>query len=90
LTLTYLAPPILAIGAIGHVPGYAASLGAAAWLTMSIIYIPILHYYGLSALWSPFLPLVATFYLGATIHSAVSHWRGRGSLWKGRVGPAPH
>jgi hopene-associated glycosyltransferase HpnB len=87
LAITYLAPPLLTIGALGYVPGYAGGLGAAAWLLMSIAYLPILRYYGRSPLWAPLLPLAATFYLGATVHSAVSHWRGRGGVWKGRVGP---
>jgi len=82
--ITYLAPPLLAIGG----SGLAAGLGAAAWITMSIMYLPILSYYGMPLFWMFSLPLVATFYLGATIHSAVSHWRGRGGLWKGRVGPS--
>jgi hopene-associated glycosyltransferase HpnB len=84
LVITYLAPPLLAIGG----SGLAAGLGAAAWITMSIMYLPILSYYGMPLFWMFSLPLVATFYLGATIHSAVSHWRGRGGLWKGRVGPS--
>jgi hypothetical protein len=28
---------------------------------------------------------VAAFYLGATFHSAVAYWRGRGGMWKGRA-----
>jgi len=87
LLITYLAPPLLAIGAIGRGPGYAAGLGAFAWLLMSIAYCPIVRYYRCSPLWAPLLPLVAAFYLGATVHSAVSHWRGRGGMWKGRVAP---
>jgi hopene-associated glycosyltransferase HpnB len=87
LLITWLAPPLLAIGALWQGPAYAAVPGAFAWLLMSIAYCPIVRYYRRSPLWTPLLPLVATFYLGATVHSAVSHWRGRGGLWKGRVGP---
>jgi hopene-associated glycosyltransferase HpnB len=88
LAITYMAPPVLAIGAIAAVPAYAAGSGALAWLLMSIAYFPILRYYRRSPLWAPLLPLAATFYLGATMHSAVSHWRGRGGVWKGRLGPS--
>jgi len=88
LLITYLAPPLLAIGAIWHGSAYAAGLGAFAWLLMSIAYCPIVRYYRRSPLWAPLLPLVAAFYLGATVHSAVSHWRGRGGMWKGRVATA--
>jgi hopene-associated glycosyltransferase HpnB len=85
LLITYLGPPLLAIGGICYGPAYAAGLGAFAWLLMSIAYLPIVRYYRGSPLWAPLLPLVAAFYLGATVHSAISHWRGRGGLWKGRV-----
>jgi hypothetical protein len=30
------------------------------------------------------LPLIALFYVAATIASAVLFWRGRGGYWKGR------
>jgi hopene-associated glycosyltransferase HpnB len=85
LLITYLSPPLLAIGGICFGSSYAAGLGAFAWLLMSTAYCPIVRYYRGSPLWAPLLPLVAAFYLGATVHSAVSHWRGRGGLWKGRV-----
>jgi hopene-associated glycosyltransferase HpnB len=77
LLLTFVAPPALALT--------GSWWGAAAWALMSILYVPALRFYGVSVLWAPLLPLVALFYLGATVHSAVMHWRGRGGLWKGRV-----
>jgi hopene-associated glycosyltransferase HpnB len=77
LALTYVAPPVLAIG--------GSWWGAAAWGMMSVAYFPALRYYRRSPLWAPLLPLVAIFYLGATVHSAVTYWRGRGGMWKGRV-----
>jgi hopene-associated glycosyltransferase HpnB len=76
LTLVYLAPPVLT--ASGHVGG------AIAWLLMAWCYYPALRFYGRSPLWAPLLPLVALFYMGATLHSAVRHVRGRGGEWKGR------
>jgi len=36
-------------------------------------------------LMAPLLPLVALFYMSATIDSASSYWTGRGGIWKGRV-----
>jgi hopene-associated glycosyltransferase HpnB len=81
LILTYLAPPLLAIAGRGS----AAPVGALAWLMMSVAYFPALRYYRQSPLWAPLLPLVAAFYLGATVHSAISYWRGAGGSWKGRV-----
>jgi hopene-associated glycosyltransferase HpnB len=77
LAVTYLAPPILALG--------GSWWGVAAWALMSVAYFPALRYYRRSPLWAPLLPLVALFYLGATMHSAVSYWRGKGGQWKGRI-----
>jgi hopene-associated glycosyltransferase HpnB len=75
--VTYFLPPLLTIA------GYP--LGAAAWLLMIIAYVPVLRFYGRSPLWAPFLPLVALFYTGATVHSAVRYWTGKGGMWKGRA-----
>jgi hopene-associated glycosyltransferase HpnB len=74
----FLAPPVLAVAA-----GSAVAL--LAWLLMAAIYVPILRYYGRSPLWAPALPIVALFYVGATLASAWRYWRGRGGQWKGRV-----
>jgi len=73
----YLLPP-LALAA-------APLPAAAAWLAMALAYLPALRYYRRSWLWAPLLPLVAAFYLGATVHSAICYWRGRGGQWKGRA-----
>jgi hypothetical protein len=45
----------------------------------------MLRYYGRSILWAPALPLVALFYVSATVGSAVRYWRGQGGQWKARV-----
>lgn len=81
LFLTYLAPPLLALAASGA----ARALGICAWLLMAAAYLPMLRFYRRSPLWAPALPLVAAFYLGATLHSALAYWRGAGGMWKGRV-----
>ncbi|MBZ5580020.1 MAG: glycosyltransferase [Acidobacteriia bacterium] len=81
LTLVYLVPPAAALA--GHF------LGAAAWLLMSIAYVPALRFYRRPALWAPLLPLVAAFYLWATLHSAWEYRRGAGGLWKGRAQDPP-
>ncbi len=78
---TYLLPPLL----VSTGRGIPALLGAAAWLLMSFAYLQTARFYKRSALWSLALPLIASFYLGATIHSALQYWRGRGGEWKGRV-----
>ncbi len=78
--VTYLLPPLLALTATPP----AAVLGGLAWLLMSLAYAPSLRFYGRSVLWAPVLPLVALFYTGATVASAVRYWSGRGAAWKDR------
>ena len=81
LALTFLAPPLSAV--LGH--GATRWMGLAAWLGMAGAYQPTLRRYGRSPLWGLALPLVACFYMAATIGSAIDHWRGRGVVWKGRA-----
>jgi hopene-associated glycosyltransferase HpnB len=81
MTLVFIIPPVLALAA----DGVARWLAAGAWLLMTASYVPALKYHGSSPLWAPALPLVAAFYLGATLDSARRHWAGRGGEWKGRV-----
>lgn len=81
LFVTYALPPILLL--TGR--PLPMALGASAWLLMSIAYLPMVRFYNRSALWSIVLPLVALFYLGATLHSAIQYWRGYGGAWKGRA-----
>ncbi|MDP0494806.1 MAG: glycosyltransferase, partial [Verrucomicrobiota bacterium JB024] len=57
----------------------------AAWVLMSATYVPMLRFYGASLLQAPLLPVVALFYLKATLDSARAHHAGRGAEWKGRV-----
>ena len=85
LAFTYLLPPAIAIAA----PQPAAGMAATAWLLMSISYFPALRYYKRGWFAAPLLPLVALFYLGATIHSAISYWLGAGGSWKGRIQDKP-
>src|SRR5215475_11993701 len=81
MTLTFIAPPLLAIFATG-LPRF---LGLVVWLAMSISYMPTLRFYRLSPLWSLALPGIAALYLYYTINSAYDHMRGRGAQWKGRI-----
>ena len=65
--------------------GTPAVLGITSWLLMSLAVWPTLRFYRCSPLYAPLLPLIALFYLGATVHSAIQYWRGKGGFWKGRV-----
>ena len=82
LALTYLTPPLLTLAG----PRSAASgLGALAWLLMTAAYWPSVRYATRYWFWAPLLPAAALFYMAATLHSAVAHWRGKGGMWKGRA-----
>ena len=80
MAITYLAPPLLVAAG-----SWAAVLGGTAWFLMAFAFWPTSRYYRRSLLWAPLLPLIAAFYLGATFHSAIRYWQGRGGLWKGRA-----
>jgi hopene-associated glycosyltransferase HpnB len=79
---TYLLPPALLLFSHRLAP---AALGGAAWVLMTFSFLPILRVYRLSPLWGLALPLIAVFYMGATVQSAFKYWSGRGGEWKGRV-----
>jgi hopene-associated glycosyltransferase HpnB len=81
MAVIYIAPPLLLLTR----NPLAAFCGLAAWILMSMAYSPALRFYGRSAAWAPFLPLVALFYVSATFDSARAYWTGRGGMWKDRV-----
>jgi len=80
MATTYLVPPVLVCFG-----GWAALWGGAAWLLMSAAFWPTLRFYSRSPLWAPLLPLIAMFYTGATVYSAIQYWLGHGGAWKGRL-----
>jgi hopene-associated glycosyltransferase HpnB len=81
LTVTYLLPAFLLL--THH--AWAVTLGAAAWFLMSLAYLPMVRFYGLNPFWALTLPLAASFYMGATLHSAFKFRSGKGGEWKGRA-----
>ncbi|CAI3944466.1 glycosyltransferase [Commensalibacter papalotli (ex Botero et al. 2024)] len=52
-------------------------------------FIPTLSRFNLSFLWMIALPIVALFYLLATIGSALNYYLGKGMMWKGRAYVTP-
>jgi hopene-associated glycosyltransferase HpnB len=80
MAITYLTPPLLLVAG-----SWAAVLGGTAWFLMAFAFWPTLRFYRRSPLWAPVLPLIAAFYVVATLHSAIRYWQGRGGLWKGRT-----
>jgi hopene-associated glycosyltransferase HpnB len=81
MTLVWLAPMGLALLATGPARG----LGLAAWLMMTMSFLPTLRRFAASPAWALTLPCIALFYMAATIGSALNHYRGRGVAWKGRA-----
>jgi hopene-associated glycosyltransferase HpnB len=77
IVVGFLLPPLWAV--TGSWPALIA------WVAMSIAYAPMLRYHRLPIWAAPLLPLVAIFYLGATLDSARRHWMGKGGQWKGRA-----
>ncbi|MFB3815514.1 MAG: glycosyltransferase [Terriglobales bacterium] len=81
LSLVYLAPVVLLF--TGSV--LPVALGAAAWLLMTIAYLPMVRFHGVNPVFALTLPLAALFHMGATVVSACKYWTGRGGQWKGRA-----
>jgi hopene-associated glycosyltransferase HpnB len=81
MAVIYLAPPLLILTG----DGVAVFCGLAAWILMIASYLPTLRFYQRTLAWAPLLPVVALFYMIATVDSAIRYWSGRGGLWKGRV-----
>ncbi|SOY68476.1 glycosyltransferase [Cupriavidus taiwanensis] len=77
MVLTYLVPPVLALG-------WRLWPAWLAWAAMALAYLPMLREYRQPWWLAPLLPVTALFYLGATIDSARRYRLRRGGQWKGR------
>jgi hopene-associated glycosyltransferase HpnB len=88
-----LALTLLALALVWLAPAYAIFFGhglqrACGLLALGLgaaSYLPTLARYERNRLWAAALPLIALFYMAATIGSALSYWRGRGARWKNRA-----
>jgi len=69
--------------------GWRRMWGLAAFALGSSSYLPTLMRYKRNAVWSLALPLIALFYMAATVSSALQFWRGSGARWKNRDYGAP-
>ena len=79
MLLSYVAPAALLFSR----DRLAAMLGFAAWLLSAILYVPTVRVYRAPLWTAACLPLIAIFYLTATIESAIRFWTGSGGQWKG-------
>jgi hopene-associated glycosyltransferase HpnB len=80
LSLVFLSPLWAALFA--H--GWSRAAGVASYALLTIGYMPTLRRYRQSRALALALPLIALFYMGATIASAINYWSGRGTVWKNR------
>jgi hopene-associated glycosyltransferase HpnB len=80
LTLVWWVP----IGAALLSHGWQRWCGLAAFVLGAASFVPTLRRYNRSGLWSLALPLIALFYMAATLSSALNYWRGSGARWKNR------
>jgi len=80
MILVFVVPAYATI--FGH--GWSFCFGLAAYALAAISFLPTASRYRVSKLWALALPLIALFYLAATVSSALDHWRGSGASWKNR------
>ncbi|MFE4620373.1 glycosyl transferase family 2, partial [Streptomyces sp. NPDC056747] len=85
LAVIYLVPPAALAAGVLSGDAAAAWAGGTAWAVMAGTYLPMLRYYRQPLWLAPLLPFTALLYLLMTVDSAVQHYRGRGSAWKGRT-----
>jgi len=81
MALVWLVPPLLTLTATGP----ARWIALAAWAAEMVSILPTLRRFQLSPAYAFALPLVALFYMAATLGSALDHARGRGVAWRGRI-----
>jgi hopene-associated glycosyltransferase HpnB len=81
MALVWLVPPFAVL--FGHGPARLA--GLLTWVMFAAAYLPTLARFRRSPLWAALLPVIALFYMAATIGSAVNYHVGNGVVWKGRA-----
>jgi hopene-associated glycosyltransferase HpnB len=88
----YAVPPAAGLAGLawlaaggGLAAAVLAAVGLAAWLVMTVSYLPVQRLYQLSPWRAPLLPLVALLYAAMTADSARRYYLGRGGQWKGRT-----
>ena len=81
LTTVWLVP----VAAILFGRGWQFAFGLTAFGLSVASYLPTLRRYRRNRMWAMMLPLIALFYMTATVGSAVNYWLGRGTRWKSRA-----
>lgn len=80
MVCAFVLPVITLFGA-----GLYLYLAVLTMVLMAAGYLPTLKFYGMEMYWALFLPVIGIIYLLMTWHSAISHWRGTGAIWKDRT-----
>jgi hopene-associated glycosyltransferase HpnB len=81
LGVVWLVPPWQIL--VGH--GWPFVFGLSAFALGATSYLPTLKRYRQNPLFALALPLIAMFYMAATVSSALNHWFGKGVSWKNRA-----
>jgi hopene-associated glycosyltransferase HpnB len=81
LILVWIVPP----WALVFGKGLTRACALAACLLAAVSYLPTLGRYRRAYVWALALPLIAVFYMAATLASAIDYWRGKGANWKDRA-----
>jgi hopene-associated glycosyltransferase HpnB len=84
MLLVYIEPALASVFATGAFRW----AGVVCWIGMALAFQSTLWRYRRSPAWGLSLPMIALFYLMATIGSAVRFYQGRGGQWKNRNYPA--
>lgn len=92
LLLVVVAPPLHVVAAATVLAWNGVSrsgvlvlvLGALSWSLEALALRPAVRHHRIGGQWAWTLPLAGLLYGAMTLSSAVDHWRGRGSRWKGR------
>ena len=84
MAAVFVAPPVVAAGALLSGDHLAAALALLAWAGLALMYRPTLALYKEPSWCCLLLPLAAALYMAMTVDSAQHHWRGGGGAWKGR------
>jgi hopene-associated glycosyltransferase HpnB len=83
LAIVWFVPPYEAVFA----GGWRFYCGVAACILAASSYVPTLDRYRRNKFGALAMPVIAVFYMAATIASAVNYWRGKGASWKNRAYP---
>jgi hopene-associated glycosyltransferase HpnB len=81
LTVVWLLP----LWELAFGSGWTRLCALAACALAAFSYVPTLRRYGRTNLWALTLPVIALFYMAATVGSALNYWRGKGASWKNRA-----